>query len=48
MPKITLEKIQEVADKIAIEHNPEKIILFGSYAWGSPTEDSDVVLEILA
>jgi len=48
MPKITLEKIQEVADKIATEHNPEKIILFGSYAWGSPTEDSDVVLEILA
>ena len=47
MPKITLEKIQEVADKIAIEHNPEKIILFGSYAWGSPTEDSDVDLFII-
>jgi len=47
MLKITLEKIQKVADKIALEHNPEKIILFGSYAWGSPTEDSDVDLFIV-
>jgi len=22
--------------------NPEKIILFGSYAWGTPTKDSDI------
>lgn len=44
---ITLEKIKEVADKIAREFKPEKIILFGSFAWGTPTEDSDVDLFIV-
>ena len=39
---ITPAKIQSVVDKIAREFKPEKIILFGSYAWGKPTEDSDV------
>jgi uncharacterized protein len=35
-------KIPEIKEKIVREINPEKIILFGSYAWGEPTEDSDV------
>lgn len=42
--QITEEKIQEVAQKIAKEFQPEKIILFGSYAWGKPGPDSDVDL----
>lgn len=41
------KKIQEIADKIAKEFQPEKIILFGSYAWGQPTENSDVDLFIV-
>jgi len=44
---ITREKIQEIADKVAREFQPEKIILFGSFAWGTPTEDSDVDLFIV-
>ena len=44
---ITKAQIQAVADKIAKEFQPEKIILFGSYAWGKPTEDSDVDLCII-
>ncbi len=44
---VTKEQIQEVADKIAKEFQPEKIILFGSYAWGKPHEDSDVDLCII-
>ncbi|MFH1769146.1 MAG: nucleotidyltransferase domain-containing protein [Parcubacteria group bacterium] len=36
------EKIKEVTDKIVREFNPEKVILFGSHAWGKPTQDSDV------
>ncbi len=36
------QKIREVADKIVAEFRPEKIILFGSYAWGQPGPDSDV------
>ncbi|HEY3373284.1 MAG TPA: nucleotidyltransferase domain-containing protein [Prolixibacteraceae bacterium] len=27
--------------------NPEKVILFGSYAYGNPTEDSDIDLYIV-
>jgi uncharacterized protein len=40
--KITLEKIQEVGERIAREFDPEKVILFGSWAWGDPGPDSDV------
>mgnify|MGYP001618040114 CR=1 FL=1 len=35
-------KLKEVTDKIVKEFEPEKIILFGSYAWGNPHEDSDL------
>ncbi len=41
------EKIKEVVNKIVKEYQPEKVILFGSYAWGKPTEDSDVDLFIV-
>lgn len=41
------QKIKEVADKIAKEHQPKKIILFGSYAWGEPDHDSDVDLFVV-
>lgn len=40
-------KIKEVSDKIAKEYQPERIILFGSFAWGNPTEDSDADLFIV-
>ena len=45
--EITEEKIGQVAEKIAREYKPEKIILFGSYAWGKPTSDSDVDLFVV-
>ena len=34
--------IRRAAQKIARAVNPEKVILFGSYAYGRPTPDSDV------
>ena len=40
-------KIEEIINKIAKEFNPEKIILFGSYAKGKPQEDSDLDLLII-
>ncbi|HBB36826.1 MAG: polymerase beta subunit protein [Candidatus Moranbacteria bacterium GW2011_GWC1_45_18] len=40
-------KIPEIKEKIVKAINPEKIILFGSYAWGKPTDDSDVDLFII-
>jgi len=47
IPKETQKKIQEIADKIAKKYQPEKIILFGSYAWGRPHKWSDVDLFIV-
>lgn len=35
------KKIQELTNKIIRHANPEKVILFGSYAWGKPGADSD-------
>ncbi len=43
----TEKKIAEVAEKIAEKCQPQKIILFGSWAWGKPTKDSDVDLFIV-
>ncbi len=40
-------RIPEIREKIVREIGPEKIILFGSYAWGNPTEDSDIDLFII-
>lgn len=41
------EKIPEIREGIVKEINPEKVVLFGSYAWGTPTADSDVDLFIV-
>ena len=40
-------EIQKIADQIVENYHPEKIILFGSYAWGKPTKSSDVDLFIV-
>lgn len=40
-------EIKELSDRIAREFQPERIILFGSYAYGTPTEDSDVDLLVI-
>ena len=40
-------KIKKVAEEIGKMFEPEKIILFGSYAWGKPGSDSDVDLFIV-
>lgn len=39
--------IQKYADAIAREFRPQKIILFGSHAYGRPTADSDVDLMVV-
>lgn len=44
---ISMEAIQQLADRIGEEFHPEKVILFGSYAYGTPTEDSDVDLLVV-
>ena len=44
---ITSCQIRQVSDEIARRFQPERIILFGSYAYGTPTEDSDVDLLVV-
>lgn len=36
------QEINKIKDKIVERYRPEKIILFGSYAYGKPDNDSDV------
>ena len=40
-------QILSVAGQIAEQFQPERIILFGSYAYGTPNEDSDVDLLVV-
>jgi len=37
-------EIRKFAGEVARRFGPRKIVLFGSYAYGQPTEDSDVDL----
>jgi len=41
------QRLKEVVEKIVKEYQPEKIILFGSWAWGKPGLDSDVDLLVV-
>ncbi len=44
---IETEKILQISRAIAREFKPNKIILFGSYAYGNPQDDSDVDLLVI-
>ena len=39
--------IQNIVQVLVREYQPERIILFGSYAYGDPTPDSDIDLLII-
>jgi hypothetical protein len=44
--KLSDELETRIRDALAPLH-PEKVILFGSYAWGQPTADSDIDLYVV-
>jgi predicted nucleotidyltransferase len=44
---VNKHSIREFAEKIAARYSPEKIILFGSQARGTETEESDVDLLVI-
>ena len=44
---VEMKKIKDLTSQIAREFNPDRIILFGSYAYGSPRSDSDVDLLVV-
>jgi uncharacterized protein len=42
-----VEQIAQLCEQIVREFRPQKIILFGSYAYGQPSPDSDVDLLVV-
>ena len=45
--KNTKKIISTITEKIRDNYKPDKIILFGSYAYGNPRKDSDIDLLII-
>jgi len=41
------KEVKKITETIVEKYKPEKIILFGSFAYGKPTRDSDVDLFII-
>lgn len=44
---VTMKQIEALCQRIGREFDPIRIILFGSYAYGAATEDSDVDLLVI-
>lgn len=47
MALVSEEKAREAADRIALALHPDRIVLFGSLAWGEPGQDSDIDLLVI-
>jgi len=47
MKLITNEILAEVTRRIVNKLDPDEVILFGSYAWGTPHKDSDLDLCVI-
>jgi predicted nucleotidyltransferase len=45
--KLYQKEIQRITQEIVKKYKPEKIILFGSWAWGKPKKWSDIDLFII-
>lgn len=45
--KLNLDIIKDIVERIASTAQPDKIILFGSYANGTPNRDSDIDLLVI-
>src|SRR5436309_4468930 len=44
---VSRDEIQRFVDQVVRRFRPVRVILFGSYAYGRPTEDSDVDLLVI-
>jgi uncharacterized protein len=47
MEKLTADLLDRITQGLVSSLKPEQIILFGSYAYGEPNEDSDVDLLVI-
>src|SRR4051794_23989497 len=47
MQTIPESLLDETVRRLVAEFDPDRIILFGSHAWGAPDEDSDIDLLVI-
>lgn len=47
IPEATKKELDKIVRRVVDVYRPEKIILFGSYAYGRPSADSDLDLLII-
>lgn len=47
MKTINPDLLEKIVRRLVAEFQPEQIILFGSHAWGTPNEDSDLDLLVI-
>jgi predicted nucleotidyltransferase len=47
IPEATRAELDKIVKQVVADYQPEKIILFGSYAYGKPSADSDLDLLII-
>lgn len=47
MNTLSPELLREIVQRLVEEFHPERIILFGSHAWGTPSPDSDIDLLVV-
>ena len=47
MAQISDELVREITNKIVADLRPEQVFLFGSRAWGTPDEGSDIDLFVV-
>ena len=47
METIAPDLLQEIIQRLVAEFQPNTIFLFGSHAWGEPTEESDLDLLVI-
>ena len=44
---VSMDQIEQFSERIRSEYHPDRVVLFGSYARGNPTVDSDVDLLVV-
>lgn len=47
MGQVSEHLLHEMTDRLVATLHPEQVILFGSHAWGTPDEGSDVDLYVI-
>lgn len=47
MKTVSQDLLNEITRRLVAEFQPEQIYLFGSHAWGSPHQDSDLDLMVI-